>query len=426
MLFDEIHGDNFQEPAFNASSLKSGRKSFTKEQAKAREEADEAEWNAKHGPGASGVVGGAVGAGGGGGGGGDGHVLGWRRSEPEKNPYARHDVQSEEENEGYYASDDGGGNESSFRLRRDEEGDEREYEDEDRPCDGGNGQSPFEPGNNGGSEFKAEYGQSWENEEEGAGDTDIEEDVEEGNGCDRSGGGHSGAEDEETCTLDPAATMEDAAKDGSLPTRRRQRPKVRMHSYESEDEITGGGDCGGVQAAAEMNTETSEVEVSVFGAIGLGGNYSAKPAVRAEGTRVAAARRPFVVPVWHSSMDTATTTIQPNLMVVGKPPRPTDTHQDMKAEVGSSSTGFNTKQRGSMAVSTPHEQKAPFYKWLEIGNEALRKSRGPPPPPPPPPPRERTVAEIQAADAAFVKQNKGKVTRRWATPYNSAEASSSS
>jgi hypothetical protein len=86
MLFDEIHGDNFQEPAFNASSLKSGRKSFTKEQAKAREEADEAEWNAKHGPGASGVVGGAggAGAGGGGGGGGDGHVFGWWRSEPEK------------------------------------------------------------------------------------------------------------------------------------------------------------------------------------------------------------------------------------------------------------------------------------------------------------------------------------------------------
>jgi hypothetical protein len=175
-----------------------------------------------------------------------------------------------------------------------------------------------------------------------------------------------------------------------------------------------------------MNTETSEVEVSVFGAIGLGGNYSAKPAVHDEAKRVAAVpRRPIVFPVLHSSMDTATTTIQPNLMVVGKPPRPTDTHQDMNAEVGSSSTGFNTKHRGSMAVSMPHEQKAPFYKWLEIGNEALRKSRGPPPPPPPPPPRERTFAEIQAADAAFEIRNAGKVTRRWPTPYNGVEASSS-
>jgi hypothetical protein len=197
-----------------------------------------------------------------------------------------------------------------------------------------------------------------------------------------------------------------------------------MYSFDSEEEETRCGGGGGEQA--EMDTATSAVEdLGEIRAIGIGGNYTAEPAVRDEAKRVAAPRRPFVFPVWHSSLDTATTTIQPNF-VVDKPRRTSDTHQDMNAEVGSSSTGFNTKQRGSMAVSTPHEQKAPFYKWLEIGNEALRKSRGPPPPPPPPPPRERTLAEIQAADAAFAIRNAGKVTRRWPTPYNGVEASSSS
>jgi hypothetical protein len=303
----------------------------------------------------------------------------------------RGDAHSEEGNEAYYASDDDGGDQPSSPQRGDE-GDERENQNEDRAYDGGVDQSKFEPGNNGGSEFTAEYDQSWGNEEEGEGGTDIEEDGPEVNGFDRSGGGGDAeAEDEDSSTLSPAASMVDAAKDSSVTTRPRQRPEtVTMFSFDSEEEETGCGGGGGVQA--EMDTATSAVEdLGEIGAIGIGGNYSAKPAVHDEAKRVAAVpRRPIVFPVLHSSMDTATTTIR----------------RQENAEL-SRSTGLQTTQRGSMAVKEPPQGKPRTF--LEIGIEAIRRASGPDADEI----REMENVKLRAESAAWLEKNPNRVTRRW-------------
>ena len=63
-----------------------------------------------------------------------------------------------------------------------------------------------------------------------------------------------------------------APKSCSLPRRPKPRPVVLMCSDEIEGEETAGGGGG---AEVEMDTEMSEVEDSVFGANGTGGNNSA-------------------------------------------------------------------------------------------------------------------------------------------------------
>ena len=171
-------------------------------------------------------------------------------------------------------------------------GEERRYEDED-----------------GGFEMDSENGQLEGNEDRA--DTDIEEAGPEVGGVASSEGRDSHAEDEETRgTLEPAATVVDVPpKDCSFPRRQRpRRPVVLMISdYIDGDETTGDG--GG--AEVDMDTETSEVEDSVNGAIGIGGNYSAASAVPS-------VRRAFsfAASVDHSSSQVTEGTIQPHVLLL--------------------------------------------------------------------------------------------------------------
>ena len=155
----------------------------------------------------------------------------------------------------------------------------------------------------------SDYGQLEGNEDRG--DKDIEEDGPEVGGVTCSEGRDSHAEDEDTrSTLDPAAPVVDVPpKDCSVPRRPRTRPPVVwMISDDIEDEETTGGGGG---AEVEMETETSEVEDSVNGAIGIGGNYSAASAVPS-------VRRAFsfAPSVDHSSSQVTEGTIQPDVLLL--------------------------------------------------------------------------------------------------------------
>ena len=190
------------------------------------------------------------------------------------------------------------------------------------------------------------------------------------------------------------ATMVDVPpKDCSFPRKQRPRPIVLMISDEIEGEETTGGGGG---AEVEMDTETSEVEDSVNGAIGIGGNYSAASAEREKVSKVpSVVRRAFSFPVSveHSSSLVAAGPIQPDVLVL--PRQTSEGRKEVNPALGSFSSS-QTQQRGPMAVEPARQEEA----------QVLTRR------PSPPPPDSRTNDEIIANSAARPEREGHNNTRR--------------